>query len=92
MPEDTAQPAIELHPAVSKRRVYAKLDNVSGVRLDAVGRRIAMELGNGNISQGVRYALRFAAQQDAKPAKLSAILRSAARMAEALEQPRHSST
>ena len=46
---------------------------------------IAKQLGNGNISQGVRFALRLAANQRAKPAKLSTILRSAATMAAALE-------
>lgn len=66
---------------------------VSGVRLTAQDRRIAQQLGNGNISQGVRYALRLAADQRAKPARLSTILRSAAVMAAALEnappQPPH---
>lgn len=58
---------------------------VSGVRLIGSDRRIAQELGNGNISQGVRYALRLAAGQQARTAKLSTILRSAAVMAAALE-------
>ena len=58
---------------------------VSGVRLTAQDRRIAQQLGNGNISQGVRFALRLAADQRAKPARLSTILRSAAVMAAALE-------
>lgn len=58
---------------------------VSGVRLTGSDRRIAEELGNGNISQGVRYALRLAAKQQAQTAKLSTILRSAAVMAAALE-------
>ena len=66
---------------------------VSGVRLTGEDRRIAQQLGNGNISQGVRYALRLAADQRAKPARLSTILRSAAVMAAALEnappQPPH---
>ena len=58
---------------------------VSGVRLTAQDRRIAQQLGNGNISQGVRFALRLAANQRAQTAKLSTILRSAAVMAAALE-------
>jgi len=58
---------------------------VSGVRLIGSDRRIAQQLGNGNISQGVRFALRLAADQNAKPAKLSTILRSAAVMAAAIE-------
>ena len=58
---------------------------VSGVRLTGQDRRIAQQLGNGNLSQGVRFALRLAADQNAQPAKLSTILRSAAVMAAALE-------
>lgn len=56
-----------------------------GVRLTPQDRRIALELGNGNLSQGVRFALRLAANEKAKTAKLSTILRSAAVMAAALE-------
>lgn len=59
---------------------------VSGVRLTARERLIASRLGQGNISQGVRFALRLAAQERATSAPLSSVLRSAARMAEALEQ------
>jgi hypothetical protein len=59
---------------------------VSGVRLTGQERLIAIELGGGNISQGVRYALRLASKQGAKPAKLSTILRSAAVMAAAIEE------
>jgi len=59
---------------------------ISGVRLTGQERLLALELGNGNISQGVRFALRIAASQGAKPAKLSTILRSAAVMATAMEQ------
>jgi hypothetical protein len=36
---------------------------VSGVRLTWQERAIAIKLGNGNISQGVRYALRLAADE-----------------------------
>jgi hypothetical protein len=65
-------------------------DAVSGVRLTGQERLIAIRLGQGNISQGVRYALRFAAKEEAASAKLSTILRSAVRIAEALEQQRNS--
>jgi hypothetical protein len=58
---------------------------VAGVRLSARDRAIAIKLGNGNISQGVRYALRLAADERATVAPLSEILRSAVRMAESLE-------
>jgi hypothetical protein len=59
---------------------------VSGVRLTGRERAIALQLGNGNLSQGVRYALRHAAQERTTTASLSTILRSAARMAEAMER------
>ena len=59
---------------------------VTGVRMTGQDRAIALRLGNGNISQGVRYALRLAERERATVAPLSVILRSAARMAEAMEQ------
>jgi hypothetical protein len=58
----------------------------AGARLDPQDRLIALELGNGNLSQGIRFALRLAANQQAKTARLSTILRSAAAMAARLEQ------
>jgi hypothetical protein len=61
-------------------------DHVSGVRLTGRERAIALQLGNGNISQGVRFALRLAAKDRSTAAPLSAILRSAARMAEFMER------
>lgn len=60
--------------------------STAGARLSAQDRLIALELGNGNLSQGIRFALRFAAKQQAKTAKLSTILRSAAVMAARLEE------
>jgi hypothetical protein len=59
--------------------------STAGARLDARDRQIALELGNGNLSQGVRFALRYAAKQQARTAKLSTILKSAAVMAARLE-------
>ena len=59
---------------------------VAGVRLTGRDRATALRLGNGNISQGVRFALRLAAGERATTSPLSTILRSAARMAEAMEQ------
>jgi hypothetical protein len=47
---------------------------------------IARELGNGSVAEGIRRALRSCARRDAKPVPLSMILRSAAFMAEDLEQ------
>ena len=58
----------------------------AGARLGPQDRLIALQLGNGNLSQGIRFALRLAAKQQAKTAKLSTILRSAAAMADRLEQ------
>ena len=58
----------------------------AGARLGPQDRLIALELGNGNLSQGIRFALRLAAKQQAKVAKLSTILRSAAVMAARLEE------
>ena len=49
-------------------------------------RLITLELGNGNLSQGIRFALRYTAKEQAKPAKLSTILKSAAVMAARMEQ------
>lgn len=59
--------------------------STAGARLDFRDRQIALELGNGNLSQGIRFALRYAAKQQAKTAKLSTLLRSAAVMAARLE-------
>ena len=60
--------------------------STAGARLGPQDRLIALELGNGNLSQGIRYALRFAAGQQAQTARLSTILRSAAVMAARLEE------
>ena len=56
-----------------------------GARLMPQDRLIALELGNGNLSQGIRFALRYTAKEQAKPAKLSTILKSAAVMAARME-------
>ena len=60
--------------------------STAGARLSPQDRLIALKLGNGNLSQGIRFALRFAARQQAKTAKLSTILRSSAVMAARLEE------
>ena len=60
--------------------------STAGARLTAQDRLIALELGNGNLSQGIRFALRLAAKQQAKAAKLSTILKSAAVMAAHMER------
>ena len=46
----------------------------------------ARKLGSGNISQGFRQAIRFAMDRKMRPIKLSTMLRSAAVMAQDLEE------
>lgn len=45
----------------------------------------ARKLGGGNISQGFRQAIRYATERDLKPVKLATMLRSAAVLAQDLE-------
>lgn len=45
----------------------------------------ARKLGGGNISQGFREAIRYATERDLKPVKLATMLRSAAVLAQDLE-------
>ena len=45
----------------------------------------ARNLGGGNISQGFRQAIRYATERDLKPVKLATMLRSAAVLAQDLE-------
>jgi hypothetical protein len=52
----------------------------------------ARKLGDGNISMGFRHAIRYACWKDMKPVKLSTMLRSAAVMAQNLEDARRSNT
>jgi hypothetical protein len=58
---------------------------VTGVRMTGQDRAIALRLGNGNMSDGVRLALRFTAKESLIATPLSAILRSAAYRAQVLE-------
>ena len=51
----------------------------------------ARKLGDGNISMGFRHAIRYACWKDMKPVKLSTMLRSAAVMAQNLEDARSTS-
>jgi hypothetical protein len=48
----------------------------------------ARELGNGNISMGVRWAIRYASERKMRPVTLSTLLRSAAVLAGDLEARR----
>jgi len=45
----------------------------------------ARKLGGGNISQGFRYAIRYATERDMKPVTLATLLRSATVLAQDLE-------
>ena len=45
----------------------------------------ARKLGGGNISQGFRYAIRYANERDMKPVTLTTLLRSATILAQDLE-------
>lgn len=52
----------------------------------------ARKLGDGNISMGFRQAIRYACWKNMKPIKLSTMLRSAAVMAQNLEDACRSNT
>jgi len=52
----------------------------------------ARRLGDGNISMGFRQAIRYACWKEMQPVKLSTMLRSAAVMAQNLEDARRSSS
>ena len=52
----------------------------------------ARKLGDGNISMGFRHAIRYACWKNMRPIKLSTMLRSAAVMAQDLEDARDSSS
>lgn len=52
----------------------------------------ARKLGDGNISMGFRQAIRYACWKEMKPVKLSTMLRSAAVMAQNLEDATRSSS
>jgi len=52
----------------------------------------ARKLGDGNISMGFRHAIRYACWKDMRPITLSAMLRSAAYMAQELEERCQQST
>ena len=59
-----------------------------GVRCTTEEAEAARALGNGNISQGFRTALRYATDRKVKPMSLYLTLRACAEMARMLEQPR----
>ena len=80
------KPVTHLQTSVLVIKMTDRSVSTAGARLAPQDRLIALELGNGNLSQGIRFALRLAAKQQAKAAKLSTILKSAAVMAARMEQ------
>lgn len=78
---------------LSDRRVVAKGRNLTvNIRMTREEIEAARKLGDGNISMGFRHAIRYACWKDMKPVKLSTMLRSAAVMAQNLEDARRSNT
>ena len=70
-----------------KCRNYTVNTRMSREEIDA-----ARKLGDGNISMGFRQAIRYACWKNMKPIKLSTMLRSAAVMAQNLEDACRSNT
>jgi hypothetical protein len=71
---------------LSDRRPNGKGRNFTvNVRMSREEIEAARKLGDGNISMGFRQAIRYACWKEMKPVKLSTMLRSAAVMAQTLE-------
>ena len=62
------------------------------IRLSREEIEAARHLGDGNISMGVRWAIRYANSRNMQPIKLSTMLRSAAVLAAELEDTKSSAT
>jgi hypothetical protein len=78
---------------LSDRRAVGKGRNLTvNIRMTREEIEAARKLGDGNISMGFRHAIRYACWKDMKPVKLSTMLRSAAVMAQNLEDARRSNT
>ncbi len=78
---------------LSDRRAVGKGRNLTvNIRMTREEVEAARKLGDGNISMGFRHAIRYACWKDMKPVKLSTMLRSAAVMAQNLEDARRSNT
>jgi uncharacterized protein HemY len=78
---------------LSDRRAVGKGRNLTvNIRMTKEEIEAARKLGDGNISMGFRHAIRYACWKDMKPVKLSTMLRSAAVMAQNLEDARRSNT
>jgi hypothetical protein len=69
--------------AKGKGRNFTVNLRISQEEIDA-----ARELGNGNISMGVRWAIRYASERKMRPVTLTTLLRSAAVLAGEMEAKR----
>ena len=78
---------------ISDRKPKGKGRNFTvNIRMSREEIEAARKLGDGNISMGFRQAIRYACWKDMQPIKLSTMLRSAAVMAQNLEDARRSSS
>ena len=78
---------------LNDRRANGKGRNLTvNIRMTREEIEAARKLGDGNISMGFRHAIRYACWKDMKPVKLSTMLRSAAVMAQNLEDACRSNT
>jgi len=76
----------ELNPA--KRPKGRGRNKTLNLRMSQEEIDVARALGNGNVSMGVRWAIRFAYDRRMKPVTLTTLLRSAAVLAAELEAKR----
>lgn len=71
---------------MNDRRSNGKGRNFTvNIRMSREEIEAARKLGDGNISMGFRHAIRYTAAREMKPIKLSVLLRSAAVIAQNLE-------
>lgn len=72
---------------ISDRRPDGKGRNFTvNIRMSREEIEQARELGGGNVSMGFRWALRYATDRNMRPITLSTMLRSAAVLAQELEE------
>jgi len=71
--------------ANDKRPVNKGRNLTVNIRMSREEVEAARKLGGGNISQGFRHAIRYATERDMKPVTLTTLLRSAAVLAQDLE-------
>jgi len=71
--------------ANDKRPVNKGCNLTVNIRMSREEVEASRKLGVGNISQGFRHAIRYATERDMKPVTLTTLLRSAAVLAQDLE-------